>query len=119
LSGSWRVAMFATCALLALQWLWRWTAGPQLHWWIQPALMSLPLLAPAIAFLRRRPRAPLWAGILALFYFCHGVTEARVEGGAWPWLEVALCLLLVFAAGWPGIAAKLHKRRTAPPPPNV
>jgi uncharacterized membrane protein len=110
--------MTATFALVALHWLWSWAAGPQppLPGWLRPALFTLPLLAPAIAFLLGRPRAPLWAGIVALLYFCHGVAETRVDDGPWPWLEIALSLLVVFAAGWPGIAAKWRKRRPAPPP---
>ena len=118
---AWRVAALATFALLALQWLWRLAVAPhpQLPAWLPPLLFSLPLLPPAVAFLRRRPRAPLWAGIVALLYFCHGIAELRVGEPGWPWAEIALSLLVVLAAGWPGIAAKLAKRRTAPPPPNV
>jgi uncharacterized membrane protein len=107
-SRSWRVAAAATFALLALQWI------PPVG--LGSALWSLPLLPPAVAFLRRRPRAPLWAGIVALLYFCLGIAAIRVEGGPAPWLEMALSLVVVFAAGWPGIAAKLAKRRPAPPP---
>jgi len=114
-STSWRVAAAATFALLALGWAWSWvTAGP--HVVALGIVFSLPLLPPVIAFALRRPRAPLWAGIVALFYFCHGVTEARVSAGAWGWLEMGLSLVIVFAAGWPGIAAKIAKRRAAPPP---
>jgi uncharacterized membrane protein len=116
-SGAWRIACAATLGLLALKWAWSWvTGGP--HVVALAIVSSLLLLPPAIAFALRRPRAPLWAGIVALFYFCHGVADARVSTGVWPWLEMALSLAIVFAAGWPGIAAKLAKRR-APPPTNV
>jgi uncharacterized membrane protein len=111
------VAALATLALLALQWPWRWLQPASgLPYWLPAAAFSLPLLPPLLAFALRRPRAPLWAGNVALFYFCHGVAELRIEHGAWPWAEIALSLLVVFAAGWPGIAAKLARRRTAPPP---
>jgi uncharacterized membrane protein len=117
-NGARQVSALATFALLALQWLWSWAAGAHAHlsFWVQPSLFSLPLLPPAIAFLLGRPRAPLWAGIVALLYFCHGIAELRVGDGAWPWLEIALSLAMVLAAGWPGLATKLAKRRTAPPP---
>jgi len=117
-SGARRVSALATFALLALQWLWSWSAGPhpQLPFWVLPGILSLPLLPPAIAFLLGRPRAPLWAGIVALFYFCHGVAELRVSRQAgWCWAEIVLSLVLVLAAGWPGLAAKLARRRAAPP----
>ena len=111
-----RVAATALAGLLVLQWLWRWPAAPASFAWVLPALFSLPLLPPALAFVLGRPRAPLWAGIVALLYFCHGVAEARVSGGPWPWLEAALSVVIVFAAGWPGIAAKMAKRRAASRP---
>ena len=118
MSRSWRVAMAATFGLIALQWLEIFRDGPPVHLppWFLPALLSLPLLPPAIAFLRRRPRAPLWAGIVALLYFCLGIIQLRLNPDAWAWTVVVLSLATVLAAGWPGIAAKLAKRRPAPPP---
>ena len=117
MSRTWRIAAAATFALLALQWAWSWAVGifPVPRWLVGLAL-SLPLLPPALLFMLRRPRAPLWSGIVALLYFCLGVASARVDGGAWAWLEIALSLVIVVAAGWPGIAAKMAKRRAAPPP---
>ena len=115
--GARGLAALATFALLALHWAWSFAQPPaQVPAWLRATLFSLPLLPPAIAFLLGRPRAPLWAGIVALLYFCHGVTEVRVAQGAWAWAEIALAVALVLAAGWPGIAAKLAKRRPAPPP---
>jgi uncharacterized membrane protein len=118
-SRSWRVAAAASVALLVLLWCWTWASGPPgLAPWLAPALLSLPMLPPAFAFALRRPRAALWAGIAALFYFCHGIAELRVAASAWPILEILLSVAIVFAAGWPGIAAKLARRR-AGSPPNV
>ena len=108
MNGAWRVAAGATFALLALQWL-----PPN---GLVSAFWSLPLLPPAVSFGLRRPRAPLWAGIIALLYFCLAVAAIRVEGGPVAWLQLALSLVVVFAAGWPGIAAKLARRKAAPPP---
>ena len=118
MSGAWRVAAVATFALLALQWLPVFAphAGEDIPAWWLPTAFSLPLLFPALLFLMRRPRAPLWAGIAALFYFCLGIAEFRVWRDASSLIEVALSLVIVFAAGWPGIAAKMAKRRAAPPP---
>jgi len=113
------IAGACTWALLALQWAWRALAAPTpWPWWLAALLFSLPLLPPAIAFVLRRPRAPLWAGIVALLYFCHGIAEWRAAPAQWPWAaaETALALAMVLAAGWPGIAAKLVKRRAARPP---
>ena len=112
-------AAAGTFWLLGLQWAWR-----GLHptgssaWWVGALVFSLPLLPPAIAFVLGRPRAPLWAGIVALLYFCHGIAEWRASPGQWGWAatETALAVAVVMAAGWPGIAAKIAKRRAASPP---
>jgi uncharacterized membrane protein len=116
LSTAWRCAAAATFALLALQWAWPLGWPGSAHDLAWSIALSLPLLPPAVAFLRRRPRAPLWSGIVALFYFCGGVTEVRARGGIWGWVWIALSLAIVLAAGWPGIAAKIAKRRAASPP---
>jgi uncharacterized membrane protein len=111
----------ATWTLLALQWAWRLSQPPS-PWpaWLLALLFSLPLLPPAVAFLLRRPRAPLWAGTIALLYFCHGIAELRAapDQVRWALAEIALSLAMVFAGSWPGLRARLLKRR-AGPPPNV
>ena len=113
------VSAASTWALLLLQWFWRalQPAAPW-PWWLAALLFSLPLLPPALAFVLRRPRAPLWAGTLALLYFCHGIAEWRADAAQLPWAaaEVLLSLAMVLAAGWPGIAAKIARRKAAPPP---
>jgi len=113
------IAAISTWALLVLQWGWRLSLPPT-PWpaWLAALLFSLPLLAPAIGFLLGRPRAALWAGTLALFYFCHGIAELRAspEQAAWATAEIVLSLAMVIAGSWPGLAAKLRRRRSAPPP---
>jgi len=113
------ISAASTFALLALQWAWRATLPAESWpWWLAALLWSLPLLPPALAFGLRRPRAPLWAGTVALLYFCHGIAEWRASPAQSPWAmaETGLALAMVFAAGWPGIAAKIAKRRAASPP---
>lgn len=121
MSGPWRLAAAALAALLALQWLWHaWLAPPSgPPAWLVATLFSLPLLPPAIAFLRARSNAALWAGIVALPYFCHGVAEAWASPAqrALALAETGLALALVLASSWPGLQARL--RRKAPSPPNV
>jgi uncharacterized membrane protein len=64
------------------------------------SIALVPLLLPLLA-LRNVRRALLWVGILALFYFCHGVAEAwsapaeRIPA----LLEIALTLLLIGTLG--------------------
>ncbi|HKR75560.1 MAG TPA: DUF2069 domain-containing protein [Rhodanobacter sp.] len=97
-----KLGLAAWAALAVLQLLW--------HGWLLPpqsvsvalvlAITLVPLLLP-LAALRQPRRALLWVGILALFYFCHGVAEAwsapveRVLAMA----EIALTLLLIGTLG--------------------
>jgi uncharacterized membrane protein len=64
-------------------------------------LLSLtPLLLPVLA-IRRPSRALLWAGIVALFYFSHGVAEAWAVPAdrVYALLEIGFSLLLILALG--------------------
>ena len=119
MSGARGLAAVATWALLLLQWAWR-LSQPPTPWpaWLAALVFSLPLLPPAIAFLLRRPRAPLWAGTIALLYFCHGVAELRAspDQARWALAEIALALAMVIAGSWPGLRARLLRRGTSPPP---
>uniref|UniRef100_UPI000D6420E9 DUF2069 domain-containing protein n=1 Tax=Dyella sp. C11 TaxID=2126991 RepID=UPI000D6420E9 len=79
---NYRVGLVAWAALTVLQLVW--------HGWLYPAqsmspmwvlfLTVIPLLLPLFA-LRDVRRALLWVGILSLFYFCHGVSEAWSSPG--------------------------------------
>lgn len=97
-----RAGFAAWTALAALQVLWQ-------AWWMPPAQGSaalgatvalVPLLLPLLA-IGRPPRALLWAGIIALFYFCHGVMEAwTVPTARFPaLLEVLFSVILIGALG--------------------
>ena len=97
-----KLGLAAWAALTALQLAW--------HGWLLPsqdmptmpvlAIAVVPLLLP-LAALRKPHRALLWVGILALFYFCHGVAEAwsspveRMLAVA----EIALTLMLIGTLG--------------------
>jgi uncharacterized membrane protein len=123
LSGdSARVITLTGLALLAaLQWIWHawllpppWPAGV----WLATAF-SLPLLLAAGGMLARRPSARFWAGVFALLYFCHGITEAwTLEAARLLGLgESALAVLVIVASNWNGLRARLGGR--AKPPTNV
>lgn len=104
-----RIGFIAWAALIVLQLAWYAWLAPPAHLPVTAALgiALVPLLLPLLA-LHRPPRALLLAGMIALFYFCHGVSEAwtepTVRGLAL--LEVALSLLLVGALG-----AAVQKRK--------
>ncbi len=77
--------------------------------WLVFALPPL-LLAAAMP---RSTRAAFWAGVLALFWFSHGVMVAW-SGGYAGWLaalEITLSLWVIGAASAPGLRARFGRRR--------
>lgn len=97
-----KTGLAAWAALAALQPIWHgWLLQPQ-SVPVMPvlAIAVIPLLLP-LAALRNPRRALLWVGILALFYFCHGVAEAwsSPAGRTLAIVEIALTLLLIGALG--------------------
>ena len=97
-----RIGLFAWAALTLLQIAWHaWLFPPQaLPIWLVTAITVIPLLLPMLA-IRDPRRALLWVGILSLFYFCHGVSEAWSNAGQ-RWLaliEIVLTVLLIGTLG--------------------
>lgn len=97
-------AGFATwAALVLLQPLWYlWLAPPARGTpWLALALTVPPLLLPLLVLRASARRALLCAGILALFYFCHGIVAAWVTPSARlpALLEAVLCAVLIGTLG--------------------
>lgn len=96
------IGLAAWAALIALQIIWHaWLFPPQ----VMPigavlAITVIPLLLPLLAMGEPR-RALLWVGILSLFYFSHGVSEAwSAVDQRWLGLaEIGLTLLLISTLG--------------------
>lgn len=97
-----RIGLAAWAALLMLQLAWHgWLFPSQsLPTWLVPTIAAIPLLLPLLA-MRNPRRALLWCGILSLFYFCHGVSEAwSAPAERIPALtEIALTVLLIGTLG--------------------
>ena len=97
-----RIGLLAWGALTLLQVVWHaWLFPAQtVPTWLLLAITVIPLLLPLLAA-RDARRALLWVGILSLFYFCHGVSEAW-SAPQQRWLalgEIALTVLLIGALG--------------------
>lgn len=97
-----RLGLAAWALLTLLQPVWHaWLFPPQdMPMPLLLAITVIPLLLPLLA-LRDVRRALLWVGILSLFYFCHGVSEAWSAAGE-RWLaiaEIALTVVLIGALG--------------------
>jgi uncharacterized membrane protein len=97
-----RVGLVAWLLLTLLQLAWHaWLFPPQsLPMILVLALCVVPLLLPLLA-LRDVRRALLWVGILSLFYFCHGVSEAWSSTGerALAIAEIVLTVSLIVVLG--------------------
>jgi uncharacterized membrane protein len=109
-----RVGLVAWALLVVLQLAWHaWLVPPQsMPLTLLLAITVIPLLLPLLA-IRDVRRALLWVGILSLFYFCHGVSEAWGSAGE-RWLaiaEIVLTVLLIAALG-----AGVKRRPPATPP---
>ena len=72
----------------------------------------LPPLLLAVPAWRGGRRAAVWAGVLALFWFSHGVMAAwtRPDERLFAWLEILLSLLVIGASSWAGLRARFGRR---------
>jgi uncharacterized membrane protein len=111
------VAHGAAWLLFGLLLAWHLALQPPLQMprWLAALLHAAPLLPALVLFLRGARAAPFWAAVAALVLFSHGVTEAWSEPGvrALAAAEVALSVVLVVAASWDGLRARLARRRAA------
>ena len=107
-----RIGLVAWAALVLLQPAWYlWLAPPaNANGALALAFTLPPLLLPLFALRTSVRRALLWVGILAVFYFCHGIVAAwAVPTTRLPALiEALLCVVLI---GMLGLDAR--RRRSA------
>jgi len=104
-----RIGFAAWGALALLQIAWHAWLLPPAHMPVAAALAIalLPLAIPLL-YWRTPTRALLLAGMICLFYFCHGVAEAyaapaeRVFAG----IEIVLAVIVILAC------ARMPKRRS-------
>ena len=110
------IGLVAWALLVLLQPAWYlWLAPPAKGLpWFALVLTLPPLLLPLFALRTGARRALLWVGIVALFYFCHGIVAAWV----YPTmrtpalLEVLFCVVLI---GSLGVDVRQRKRAAGAP----
>jgi uncharacterized membrane protein len=104
-------------ALLALQVAWHGVLPPPRSplGWTALAVSVLPLLLVLPGAWAARPAPLFWANILALLYFCHGVSEAWTTPAMRlpALLEAALAAAIVCAYGAFGLASRRAARAAA------
>lgn len=81
--------------------------------WVALALFALPPLLLAWRLPHGGARVALWAGVLALLWFSHGVMVAwtRVPERGYALGAVALAVAIVWFASLPGLRARFGARR--------
>ncbi len=73
------------CALLLvnlLVWYLWWAPPTVAPLWLVLGVLLPPLLLALTGLLAGRRSAPFWAGVLALLYFCRGISEAWTDAAA-------------------------------------
>ena len=109
-----RLLIAALAALAALFGIW---FAPTPSPWVALAVFALPPALLAVGQWRSRPTAGYWASVLGLAWFSHGVMVAysRPPERWFALAEVALALLIIFAASGPGMRARLAQKKAARP----
>ncbi|MBS0381823.1 MAG: DUF2069 domain-containing protein [Proteobacteria bacterium] len=95
------IGFIAWGLLAALQVIWHaWLIPPQaMPLALALAIALLPLALPLL-YWRRPQRALLAAGMVALFFFCHGVAEAWAapQERVLAWIEIVLAVVLILSS---------------------
>ena len=101
-------------AMLLLAGLYGWWFRDDRHLIAVALVFIAPPVLLVIGILARRAAARFWAGVLALFWFSHGVMSAWThrETAAHAWAEIALALLIVALVSVPGMRARFARRKT-------
>ena len=103
-----RIALVASLALLALVYAaWFFPREP-----VALAVFGLPPALLALAVRRAGARPAFFAGVLALFWFSHGVMVAWTRPPERPYatLEIVLALAIVALSSIPGLRARFGAR---------
>lgn len=110
-----QLARLSGFALLALQVVWHGLLAPAtvIAPWQVSLLYALPILPAVLLWLAGHRQAGFWGSVAALGYFSHGIMEAWAAPASRPQalLQTGLALVLIFAANWTGLQAKLTRRK--------
>lgn len=107
-----RIGFAAWGALALLQIVWHaWLLLPTRMPVAVALLIALLPLALPLLYWRTPARALLLAGMISLFYFCHGVAEAYAAPGerVFAMIEIVLAVIVILAC------ARMPKRRSKLP----
>ncbi len=100
-------------ALALLAGLYAWWFRHDRHLTAVLLVFVAPPLALLIGVLAQRSAARFWAGVLALFWFSHGVMSVWThrETALFAWTGIVLALLIVALVSIPGMRARFAARK--------
>ncbi|MCD9086071.1 DUF2069 domain-containing protein [Stenotrophomonas sp. SY1] len=100
-------------ALLLLAALYGWWFRGDRHLAAVLLVFVVPPLLLLAGVIARRAAARFWAGVLALFWFSHGVMSAWAhrEAALYAWLEIGLSLLIIGLVSVPGVRARFARKQ--------
>jgi uncharacterized membrane protein len=111
-----RIGCVAWLAQALLQIAWHaWLLPPQRMPIVVALTIALLPLALPLLYWRTPPKALIAAGMISLFYFCHGVAEAWTS----PAERVPACIELALALVLIGSLARKPRKRTRASAPNT
>ncbi|MGV8961207.1 MAG: DUF2069 domain-containing protein [Stenotrophomonas sp.] len=78
-------------------------------------VFTLPPVLLLAGVLANKASARFWAGVLALFWFSHGVMSAWThrDSALYAWGEIVLSLLIVALVSLPGMRARFARKAAA------
>jgi uncharacterized membrane protein len=105
--GALMLALFALSVLFAL-----WFHDDR-HRVAALLVFALPPLLLLVGVLRGGAVAAFWSGVVGLLWFSHGVMVAwsRPAEAGYAWGEIALALIVIGTASWPGLRARFGGRK--------
>ena len=101
------IGLFLALAGVYVAWFWQ-----DKHWLATQLVFTAPPLLLALGTWCRRGNAPFWSGVLALFWFSHGVMSAwsHPDTAGWAWAELLLALAIIGVANAPGLQKRFKRR---------
>lgn len=111
-----RIGFVAWIAQAVLQIVWHaWLLPPERMPVVVALVIALLPLALPLLYWRTPPRALIAAGMISLFYFCHGVAEAWSSAAE----RVPACIEIVLALVLIASLVRKPRKRTSAPAPDT
>lgn len=108
--------MVLAAALAALVLLYAVWFRNDTHLFTALLIFAAPPLLLLLGVLCGNAKSVFWAGVFGLMWFCHGVMVAWAQRSqAVPaWAEIVLSVTIIVSSSWPGLQARLGRKKAMP-----